>query len=75
VIGWTRDSKAIIYDSQKNGASELMMQPVDGGELRTVTDFRSDTIFWFDWSRDGKTIAVVRGKQPTDVVMIKEETK
>ena len=52
-----------------------MMQPVDGGELRTITDFRSDTIFWFDWSRDGKTIAVVRGKQPTDVVMIKEETK
>jgi Tol biopolymer transport system component/DNA-binding winged helix-turn-helix (wHTH) protein len=75
VIGWTRDSKAIIYDTPKNGASELMMQPVDGGEVRTVTDFRSDTIFWFDWSRDGKTIAVVRGKQPNDVVMIKEESK
>jgi Tol biopolymer transport system component/DNA-binding winged helix-turn-helix (wHTH) protein len=75
VIGWTRDSKAVIYDTPRNGASELMMQPVDGGEVRTVTDFRSDTIFWFDWSRDGKTIAVVRGKQPTDVVMIKEETK
>lgn len=72
-LGWTRDSKAVVYDEGKNGASELMLQPIEGGEARKITDFRNDAIFWFDWSFDGKTLAVVRGKQPTDIVMIKEE--
>jgi Tol biopolymer transport system component len=72
-FGWTRDSKAVVYDLRKSGASELMLQPVDGSPVRTITDFRNDTIFWSDWSFDGKTLAVVRGKQPTDIVMIKEE--
>jgi Tol biopolymer transport system component/DNA-binding winged helix-turn-helix (wHTH) protein len=72
-FGWTRDSKAVVYDTGKNGASELMLHPVDGGDARKITDFRNDSIFWFDWSFDGKTLAVVRGKQPTDIVMIKEE--
>ena len=74
-FGWTRDSKAVVYDTRKNGASELMLQPIDGGQVQTITDFRNDMIFWFDWSFDGKTLAVVRGKQPTDIVMIKEENR
>jgi Tol biopolymer transport system component len=74
-FGWTRDSKAVVYDTGRNGASELMLQPIEGGEARKITDFRNDSIFWFDWSFDGKTLAVVRGKQPTDIVMIKEENR
>jgi Tol biopolymer transport system component/DNA-binding winged helix-turn-helix (wHTH) protein len=72
-LGWTRDSKSLVYDVGKNGASELFLQPVAGGEVKAITDFRNDSIFWFDWSYDGRKLAVVRGKQPTDVVMIKEE--
>lgn len=74
-FGWTRDSKAVVYDTGTKGASELMLQPIEGGDARKITDFRNDLIFWFDWSFDGKMLAVVRGKQPTDIVMIKEENR
>ena len=53
-IGWTRDSKAVVYDTPKNGASELYLQPIDGSAARWITDFRNDSIFWFDWSSDGQ---------------------
>jgi len=72
-LGWTRDGKAVVYDTAKNGASELYLQPIDGSAARWITDFRNDSIFWFDFSSDGQRLAIVRGKQPTDLVMIKEE--
>jgi DNA-binding winged helix-turn-helix (wHTH) protein/Tol biopolymer transport system component len=72
-LGWTRDSKAVVYDTKKNGASELYLQPIDNSPVRWITDFRNDSIFWFDFSSDGHRLAIVRGKQPTDVVVIKEE--
>jgi hypothetical protein len=35
-----------------------------------LTNFTSDRIFWFDISRDGKQIALSRGTQTSDVVLI-----
>jgi hypothetical protein len=35
-----------------------------------VTDFKSDRIFSFDWSRDGKQLAVARGALTSDMVLI-----
>ncbi len=35
-----------------------------------LTDFKTDRIFWFDWSRDGKQLAFVRGAVSSDVVQI-----
>jgi hypothetical protein len=40
------------------------------GAPRKVTDFKSDSIFWFDFSRDGKQLALARGTQTSDVVLI-----
>jgi len=46
------------------------MQPLDGGPPRQVTDFKSDRIFGFEWSRDGKQLALARGTESSDVVLI-----
>jgi hypothetical protein len=37
-----------------------------------LTDFNSERIFWFDWSRDGKALAYARGGVTNDVVMISD---
>jgi len=37
-----------------------------------LTDFKADRIFWFDFSRDGKQLALSRGTQTSDVILIKD---
>lgn len=70
-LRWTRDGKALTYDAQREDAEQIVMQPLDGGPPQTLVSFRSEEIFWFDWSFDGKKLAIVRGRQLADAVIIK----
>ena len=70
LIRWTPDGSAIAYIDNRGGAGQLWAQPIDGGPPRKLTDFKSDFIFWFDFSRDGKQLALARGTQTSDVVLI-----
>jgi TolB protein len=74
-VRWTPDSHAFTYINTRGGVSNIWLQPVDGGEPRQLTDFKSDLIYWFDWSRDGKQLALSRGTQTSDVVLISNLTK
>lgn len=69
-LKWTPDGSAIAYISGNLGASNISAIPVGGGAPKQLTDFKSDQIFWFDWSRDGKQLAVARGTEISDVVLI-----
>jgi hypothetical protein len=44
--------------------------PLTGGEPRQMTSFDSLVIGDFDWSSDGKTLAVARGTAGSDVVVM-----
>jgi hypothetical protein len=52
------------------GVSNIWSLPLDGGKPVQLTDFKADQIFWFDFSRDGKQLAVSRGVQTSDVILI-----
>jgi len=67
---WSPDGHAISYINSVNGVDNIWEQPVAGGPPKPVTHFTSDSIFWFDWSRDGR-LALSRGTEPTDAVLIK----
>jgi len=67
---WTPDGSAIAYIDEYGGASNIWALPVGGGAANQLTDFKSDQIFWFDWSKDGKQLAVARGTSISDVVLI-----
>ncbi|HEX9422921.1 MAG TPA: protein kinase [Pyrinomonadaceae bacterium] len=67
---WTPDGSAIAYIDNRGGAGNIWALPVGGGAPKQLTDFKSDSIFCFDWSRDGKQLAVARGSQISDVVLI-----
>ncbi|MFN2453129.1 MAG: protein kinase [Pyrinomonadaceae bacterium] len=69
-LRWSADGRAIVYVITRNGVSNLWAQPVDGGQPKQITNFTSDRIFWFDFSRDGKQLALSRGTINSDVVLI-----
>ncbi len=71
-LRWTTDGRAIVYILKSNGVSNLWVQPVDGSLPKQLTNFTSDLIFWFDFSRDGKQLALSRGTQTSDVVLISD---
>ncbi|PYS71983.1 MAG: hypothetical protein DMF69_08805, partial [Acidobacteria bacterium] len=69
-IRWTPDGTAVAYIDNSNGPGQIWTLPSTGGAAKQLTNFTSDSLFWFDWSRDGKQLAVARGTQLSDVVLI-----
>ena len=71
-LRWTPDGRALTYIDTINGVSNIWSLPLDGGPPKQLTNFKTDQIFWFDFSRDGKNLAVSRGKQTSDVILIRD---
>jgi Tol biopolymer transport system component len=69
---WTPDGRALLYSLTRDGVTNIWRQPIDGGPPKQITDFKSDQIFRFDWSRDGKQLVLARGNVTSDVVMISD---
>ena len=72
LVRWTPDGLSLAYIMNHDGVSNIWTQPVDGGATKQLTDFKSDQIFWFDWSPDAKQLGVSRGNVTSDVVLIRD---
>ncbi|MEW6210705.1 MAG: protein kinase [Acidobacteriota bacterium] len=68
---WTSDGRALIYDVTRNDVSNIWSQPLDGGPPKQLTDFKSETILGFDWSRDDNLV-VSRGFTAREIVLIQD---
>ena len=66
---------AIAYPIREKGTDNLWEQPLTGGPGRQLTHFGSLKIYAFRWSPDGKSLALVRGDSPTDLVLIQDAQK
>jgi Tol biopolymer transport system component len=66
---WTPDGRALAY-LDPPGFQNIRSQPIHGKPSRQLTDFISDRIFSFAWSRDGRQLALARGTLTNDVVLI-----
>lgn len=71
-VRWTPDGTGVSFTATRDGVWNIWTLPLDGGPARQLTNFATDQIFWFDWSRDGKQLATSRGRVTSDVVHIKE---
>jgi eukaryotic-like serine/threonine-protein kinase len=71
-VRFTRDGKALIYAVSEKDVHNLWLQPLDGSPGRQLTNFTSGGIFDFDWSADGKWLAVLRKQTSSDVVVLRE---
>ena len=62
----------ITYVATKNGVSNIWGQPLDGSPVKQITNFKSDHIFRFAWSPDGKALVCERGFFVNDVVLLSD---
>ncbi|MGH9855057.1 MAG: LpqB family beta-propeller domain-containing protein, partial [Blastocatellia bacterium] len=72
---WSPDGRSLIYIDKRQGSANLWRLPLDGGPPQPVTNFneaKSQLIWRFDLSRDGKQLALARGSGSADVVLISE---
>ena len=67
---WAADGQALLYSVTRNGITNIWSQPLAGGPPKQLTEFNSDQIFRFDWSRDGRQLVLARGSVVSDVVLI-----
>jgi len=67
---WTRDGKGVTYKDVAGGRLNLFVRDLASGTSRQLTSFTTDSVLGFAWSRDGARLAMLRGTQTSDVVII-----
>jgi Tol biopolymer transport system component len=71
-LQFTPDGKSVAYAIRENGVDKLWIQPLDGSAGHVITDFKSEQIWSFHLSPDGKSLAILRGHYDSDVVLLQE---
>ncbi len=74
-VSFTRDGKGVVYPVRDGDVDNLRLQNLDGSPGKQITDFKSELIRDFDWSFDGKQLAVIRGHRDSDVVLFRNSEK
>lgn len=67
---WAPAGDAVEYALTRNGVSNIWQQRLTGGPPKQVTHFDSNEIFDFEWSRDGRQLALTRGSESKDVILM-----
>jgi eukaryotic-like serine/threonine-protein kinase len=71
-IAFTPDGKAVAYNIVENGVGNIWAQPLDGSPGHRLTNFTSDRILTFQFSPDGKSLAVAQRHTVSDVVLLRD---
>ena len=69
-FSFTPDGKALGLVRQERGVSNVWILPLDGSGAKQLTNFKSQTILDFRWSKDGKRLAVLRHDTTSDVILL-----
>ncbi|HET6930832.1 MAG TPA: protein kinase [Candidatus Acidoferrum sp.] len=72
-MAFTPDGKYVAYIVRDQGVDNIFVQSLDGSPGHQITNFTSQHIAEFQWSPDGKTLAVARGQNTSDVVLLQEK--
>jgi Tol biopolymer transport system component len=70
---FTPDGKSVAYIIRDQGVDNIFVQPLDGSPGHQITNFTSEHIAEFQWSPDGKTFAIARAQNTSDVVLLREK--
>jgi serine/threonine protein kinase/Tol biopolymer transport system component len=71
-INFSADSKAILYTVRQRGVDNLWEQPLDGGAFKALTHFTAEKIARFKVSLDATQIAIERGHNESDAVLLRD---
>jgi eukaryotic-like serine/threonine-protein kinase len=70
-LRWTANADGISYVDDRNGVSNIWVQPLNGGTPRQITEFDWGQVYSFDWASDGRLV-YSRGMSTSDVVLIRD---
>jgi len=76
IIGWAPDGKGILFLRSNQGVVNVWVQPVDmilpesQAPPQQITNYTTGKIFSFAFSPDGKSMALSRGRDSTDAVLL-----
>jgi serine/threonine protein kinase/Tol biopolymer transport system component len=68
-VRWSPDGQTLIYRDRGKG---LWQQALSGGQPHKLEGIPDQEIIRFEWSRDGKQFAFVRGRIIADVVLLRD---
>jgi Tol biopolymer transport system component len=71
-LQFTPDGKSVAFAIRENGMDKLWAAPLDGSAGHPITTFKSEQIWSFRFSLDGKSLAVLNGHYDSDVVLLQE---
>ncbi len=74
-IGFSSDGKGIVYNVRQHGVDNLWLQPLDGSAFRQITHFTSERISRFKFSPDASQLAIERGHNESDAVLLRDTQK
>jgi serine/threonine protein kinase/Tol biopolymer transport system component len=69
---FTPDGKALAYATAQNDVGNIWVQPLDGSPGHAITNFPTEFVWEFEWSPDGKRLALSRGHSQSNVVLFRE---
>ena len=72
-LAWSKDGNSLLFVVSIGNVANLWQQNISGGAAKPVTDFKEFQIAAFALSFDGKSLAVARGANNRDVVLIKND--
>jgi Tol biopolymer transport system component/DNA-binding winged helix-turn-helix (wHTH) protein len=71
ILRWTPDSKALFYLVEKDGATNIWKQSLDGSPPEQITQFTEDSIYHYDRCGAGESFVLARGRVMRDIVLIR----
>jgi eukaryotic-like serine/threonine-protein kinase len=74
LIDFAFGGMSVAYNIKDKGGDNIWVQPLNGSSGHRITNFTSGTIYEFHWSPDGKRLAVLRGEDVSDVVLLRDTT-
>jgi serine/threonine protein kinase len=70
---FSQDGQSLYYPVSEHGVSNIVRQPLSGGEPVQVTNFNDLQIYGYSYDWANKRLAVTRGHTSSDAVMIKDQ--
>jgi Tol biopolymer transport system component len=72
ITRWAGDGGLLSYIDNKREVANIYGLPVRGGPPRQLTNFNAESIFSFDWSRDGRQLVLARGQLSHQIVLLSD---
>jgi serine/threonine protein kinase len=73
ILNWSRDDRSLFYREREEGENPyatIWQLEIDSGKSKVLFSVAPEHIYGINFSADGRTIVMVRGKMLTDAVLL-----